>query len=894
MVAIAASAAAFLVVMGVVSIVVWVRIRKQRQKMKMLDLKEGENPRSVKTYNADTLTELSHQEGSVLRAHGGLPYGKPNEWGLLQSRETLQSAEALIQPKPEPESSWPLVERARSLRNSIRRARSKRFKAGHRRTSSMATVSETVPSVSRDSKDGIPLSAVAGFLELPAERTPRQTPEIPGEEEGFHLGMRPMSPAAWPPPAQQERVFPVLDNIISQGVSDPSPMVFKETPTLLRGGSIVSRTAGHVPDRSVPPPPPAAFPQERFSYLRNDSVMRLSSMSIDTTNSSILEDGKSGPRSADTELTSPTSPSGGTSVPFSASDVGVKNGRRSFIAADTSAPPNFIMRSSSNADGHKKSSREAMSLRRVMTTTSRNPSNASNRSNDLPHRSESLSSSPFQRNSSLRSSPLMSTPAYQTGNRSSWRSPTSSLAHIPQVSQFHQKPPPAYESEQFENDPFYGGSPASNGTLFSTGSPSQPGAYMPQSPLQRSSLSIKSPLPSALKGSNSQRKSRGHRRQNCVRISIHPPITFGGPTFSPTLEEGPEDLDTMEEVDLRESAVNGISKSQSSLSANTPSPQLLSKRGSGSRRTKPVISAHSSLGPLAEEPQPFLQTRTPSKKRKKAPTDTPDDTPVLAKGHALPSILTSLPPTAKGSLSHAPSAEREPPTWAVREAPPPTAHKDSSSISTGSPQRASLKGPRTQPGKPTRKNSTRAPQPKPMGMEPLLGPTSPTGLPLITGTQGSDWRKSIDSLQRTQANVSTGFYRHNHDSQGSLASGLNSSMRPISPYGTKASTMRDKVTIWEDANRSASPPKPTTPEFGTGYTFQLDTKFSPSHAKSSVPRTLSKSGNDSPVRMPAHRASPTPTSARRDMVTPKGKGLGIGVTRATPISLYDGDGFLKE
>lgn len=892
-VAIAASAAAFLVVMGVVSIVVWVQIRKQRQKMRTVGLKEGENPRSVMAYNADTLTELSHQEGSVLRAHGGLPYGKPNEWGLLQSRETLQSAEALIKPKPEPESSWPLVERARSLRNSIRRATSKRFKAGHRRTSSMATVSEMVPGASRDSKDDIPLSAVEGVLELPAERTPRQTPEIPGEE-GFHLGMRPMSPAAWPPPAQQERVFPVLDNIISQDLFDPSPTIFKESPTRIRGGSIVSRTAGHVPDQSVPPPPPAAFPQERFSYLRNDSVMRLSSMSIDTTNSSILEDGKNGPRSADTELASPTFPSGGTFVPFSASDVGVKNGRRSFIAANTSAPPNFIMRSSSSADGHGKSSREATSPRRSMTTTSQNPSNASNRSNDLPRRSESLSSNPLQRKSSLRGSPLVSTAAYQNGNRLSWRSPTSSLAHTPQVSQFYQQPPPAYESEQFENDPFYGGSPASNGTLFSTGSPSQPRAYMPQSPLQRSSLSIKSPLPSALKGSNSQRKSKGHRRQNCVRISIHPPITFGGPAFSPTLKEEDEDLDAMEEVDLRESAINGTSKSQSSLSANTPSPQPLSKRGSGSRRTKPVISAHSSLGPLAEEPQPLLQTRTPSKKRKKAPTDNLDDTPVLAGGHALPGIFTSLPSTGEGSLSHTPSPEREPPVWAIGEAPSPTANKNLSSISTGSPRRPPLKGPRTQPGKPTHKNSTHAPQPKPMEMEPLMGPSSPTGLPLITGTQGSDWRKSNDSLQRTQPNASIGSYRHNRDSQGSLASGLDSSMRPISPYGTKASTVRDKVTIWEDANRSASPPKPTARQFGAGYTFQLDTNLSPSHAKSSIPRTLSKSGNSSPVRMPAHRAPPTPTSAQRGMMTPNGKGLGIGVTCATPVSLYDGDGFLKE
>lgn len=882
-VAIAASGAAFFVVLGVVMVVVWVRVRKERHAMRMLGLKEGDNPRSIKTHDAETLTEISHLEGSVLRTHGHLPYGKPNEWGQMESRETLLRPKS--EPKSEPESSWPLMERARSLRNSIRRARSKQLtKAGLRRMGSMATVSEMMPSPTRSSKDDIPLSAVEGVLELPAERTPRQTPEIPREEEGFHLGMRPMSPAAWPPPGQQPQanVFPVLDSFLSQDLFDPPPMSVEESPTRIRGGSIVSQTAGHVPDQLIPPPPPAAFPQERFSYLRNDSFMRLSSMSLDTTNSSILEDGRNGPRSTETDLTSSIFSSGGTFVPFSANDVGVKNGRRTFIAANTSMPPTFLMRSSSTADGQRKTSDEAMSPRRSMTTASRNPSNASDRSNALPRRSESLSSNAPERNSSIRVSTPRSMASYQNGNRKSWWSPTSNLAHTPHTSQFYQEQPPVYESEQFDSDPFYGGSPASNGTLFSVGSPGQPTSYMPQSPMQRSSLSIKGPLPSALKSSNSQRKSKGHRRQNCVRISIHPPMTFGGPAFSPTVEEEPEDMDTMEEVDLREITINGTSKPQPSLSANTPSPLPLSKRGSGSRRTKPVISAPSSLGPLAEEPQPTLHTRTPSKKRKKAPTDNPDDTPVFVKGHALPGIFTSLPPAREVNLSQTPSPEREDPLWAAGEVPSPTTHANASGISTGSPRRPPLKGPRTQPGKPGRKNSPQSQPPK--LMQPLMRPTSPIELPHVTGTQGSDWRKSIDSLHVPRTDPSTGSFRRNRDCQGSLASGLDSSMRPISPvYGSKGSTVRDKVTIWEDANRSASPPKPHATQFGAGYTFQLDTNLSPTHAKGSIPRSLSKSGNHSPIRM-SGRAPPTPT----------GKGLGIGVTCATPVSLYDGEGFLKE
>ncbi|KAJ5177183.1 uncharacterized protein N7482_003060 [Penicillium canariense] len=889
-VAIAASGAAFFIVCGVVAVVVWVRFRKERHALRVLRLTPGENTRKIQTFAGDTLTELSHQEGSVLRAHGQLPYGKPTEWGKLESRETL------LRPKNGSETSWPLMERARSLRNSIRRARSKRFsRTGHKRVDSMATVSEMVPSPPGSSRENIPLSAVEGVLELPAERTPQQTPEIPREEEGFHLGMRPMSPAsAWPPTTQraQSTLFPVLPGNNSQDMFDPPSMIFDESPTRLRGGSIVSQTAGHVPDQSIPPPPPpAAFPQERFSYLRNDSVMRLSSMSLDTTNSSILDDGRNGPRSADTDLTSPIFPSGGTFVPYSANDVGVKNGRRSFIAANTSLPPNFPIRSSSNADNHRRMAEEAVSPRRSMTTTSRNPSNASSRSNGVPRRSESMSSNPPQRHSSLRNSTPGPPAGYQKANSSAWRSPHSNAAYVLHFSQYQQQPP-GYENEQFDNDPFYGGSPASNGTLFSTGSPGQPLAYMPQSPMQRSSLSIKGPLPSALKGSNSQRKSKGHRRQNCVRISIHPPMTFGGSVFSPTVEEEPEDLDAMEEVDLRESTINGTPKAQPSPPVNTSSPLPRSKRGSGSRRTKPVISAPSSLGPLAEEPQPRTHTRTPSKKRKKAPTDNADDTPIFARDHSLPGIFTALPPSGDVSLSHTPSPEREPPVWAVPGAPSPLAYENSPASGTGSPRRTAVKGPRTQPGKPARSNSTRAPPPRPIG--PLMGPTSSPGLPFITGTQGSDWRRSTDTLHRTQTDASNHSYRRYRESQGSLASALDSSMCPTSPvYGTNASTVRDKVTIWEDANRSGSPPKPPAPQFAGNYAFPPDTNASPVHMKNTIPRSISKSGR-SPARMASYRAPPTPTSARRGMTTPTGKGLGIGIGCATPVSLYDGDGFFRE
>ncbi|KAJ5191935.1 uncharacterized protein N7498_010920 [Penicillium cinerascens] len=881
-VAIAASAAAIFVVFSVVGIVVWVRVRKERHALRLLRLKQGQYARSTNTFTGNTLTELSHEEGHVLGTHGQLPYGKPGEWGQLTSRESLVR-------KNNSDPSFPLIEKARSLRHSISRTRSRRLSrfSKHSRLSSMATVDETVIhhpiSPPRISKDDIPLSAVEGVLELPAERTPRHTPEMNQDNAGFHLGMRPVSPG-WPFPSQKERsgLFPVLEDRNSQEMFDPPPRVFEELPQRIRGNSICSQSAGIAPDDPIPPPPPAAFPTDRMSYARNDSVMRLSSMSLDTTNSSILDDGRNGPGSADTDLTSPIFPSGGTFVPFSANDVGKKDGRRSFIAANTNTamPPlqNFPVRSSSTAEARKKSSMDWISPRRSMTTTSRNPSSSSQRWSGPPCRSDSLSSNPPSRNASLRSGTPVSIKGFQMLNSINWRSSGSQNGCVPHFSQFQQ--PTVYENEQ-QHDPFYGGSPQSTGTLFSAGSPGQTiSSSMPPSTMQRSSLSQRGPLTSALKSANSQRK--GHRRQNCVRISIHPPMTFTGPAFSPTVEEEPEDIDQMEEVDLRESTINA--KSLPALPANTTSPVSLSKGASRRNKAQP-----STLGPLAEEPQSHVN-KSSSKKRKQSPSDALDTNP-LNKHRDLPGLDTALPPDTDDALTHTPSPSRIPPLWELPEAP---LSSYENSPGTGSPRRSAVKGPRSQPPQaPRAARSNSARSPSKASIDPFIGPGLTSGLPLVTGTQGSDWRKSTDSLHRAATDASDGVHRRDRNSQGSLAGGLGP--LPASPmYGVTtskgSSTVRDRVTIWEDANRGGSPPKPPATHLPGTYTFPDN--VSPTHAKNSTPRSLCK--NSSPTRLNGQQITPTPASARRGMTTPTGKALGLGIGAATPMSLYDGEGFLRE
>lgn len=882
-IAIAACGAAIFIALSVAGVVVWVRYRKERHTMRLMGFTQrpGRRSRALESYPVDTLTELSRAEGSVLRAHGQLPYGKPSEWGQLTSKESL------YRPKSESVSSIPFTERARSLRHSLSRSRSKRLsRSSHKRMSSLGTLgalseSNQLPSPPSKSsisilKEDVPLSAVEGVLELPAERTPTQTPDPNEDDTGFHLGMKPVSPG-WPfPSRERSSLFPVSEDRNSSAFDSNT----EESPTRLRGGSIASQTAGMMPGHSIPPPPPpAAFPPDRFSYARNDSVMRLSSMSLDTTNSSILDDGRNGPRSADTDRASPTFPSG-TFVPFSAADVGVKDGRRSFIATNTSIPPmhNFPVRSYSTTETRHKS--ESLSPRRSLTT---HHSGASiDRFGGAPRRTDSMSSSnPPSRHASLRSGTPVGRLGYQH-SAPSWRSSGSHMPSGPHGNQYQNST--GYDNGEMENDPFYVGSPG-GGTLFhQVRSPGNSGnTSKPPSPMQRTSLSQNGNLTSALKGGNPQRK--GHRRQNCVRISIHPPMTFGSSMFSPTVEEEPEDFDKMEELDLRETSINNPTKLLPSLPPTTASPLSSSRRSKyGSRHGKPGLG---SLGPLVEEPLPPMYDDSPCKKRNRASSTVGANKPTFENNRALPELFTSLPMSHGNSLTHTPSPERVPPVWEMSKTPF-ASHENSPAI--GSPRRSAVKGPRNQPGvMPARRQSTCRPLTSHNTPDSPLA--SPNRLPLvmsITGTEGSDWRRSTDSLQRAKTDAPNPSFRRDRVSISSLDNGLG----PVggsSLYGSRRSSMvQDHVTIFEDPNQTTSPPQSSVqPPIGSFRTPES----SPIRSKNSVPRSM-PTNQQFPPHMSSHNAPPTPTSPRRGMTTPTSKGLALGT--ATPGSLYDGDGFLRE
>ncbi|KAJ6185695.1 hypothetical protein N7519_006996 [Penicillium mononematosum] len=598
-------------------------------------------------------------------------------------------------------------------------------------------------------------------------------------------------------------------------------------------------------------------------------------MSLDTTNSSILDDGRNGPRSADTDMTSPDFPSG-TFVPFSAADVGVKDGRRSFIATNTSIPPmhNFPVRSSSTTETRHKSA--PLSPRRSLTT--HHSGLSSDRLSGAPRRTDSMSSSnPPSRHASLRSGTPVGRLGYPN-SAPSWRSSGSHMPFGPHVNQFQSCTD--YENDEIVNDPFYVGSPG-GGTLFQpVRSPGNAGkTAKPPSPMQRTSLSLKGNPPSALKGGNPQRK--GHRRQNCVRISIHPPMTFGSSTFSPTVEEEPEDFDKMEELDLRESAINNPPKPLPSLPPTPPSPLSSSRRSKyGSRHGKPGLG---SLGPLVEEPQlQMYDDDSPCKKRSRAPSAMAGNKLPFEDNRALPELFTSLPVSHGNSLTHTPSSEKVPPVWELSDTPLPS-HENSPAM--GSPRRSAVKGPRSQPGAiPARRQTTCAPLTSSHHTDSPLA--SPNRLPLVMMT-GADPQTHFNARKRMLQIAHPGEIVSQclaWTTDLVPLAGLHSTA-PAGPQWSKIVLLSSRIPT----RLSPLSRPPCRPRLDHSRTPES----SPTRDKNSVPRST-PTNQQLPPHMSSHHAPPTPTSPRRGMTTPTGKGLGLGIGTATPASLYDGDGFLRE
>ncbi|PLB45952.1 hypothetical protein P170DRAFT_414683 [Aspergillus steynii IBT 23096] len=849
-VAIAVSCGVVFIVTTVVGTIVWVRIRQERLSLAVANSRDGPYVHGLQTFPTETLTELSREEGSALRQYGQLPYGRPNEWGLLASRESL------VQSTADSEASPNFMEKARGLRRSLSQslsrsqsARRSRSFVRPRRLSSLAPLKETTerasppPHSAGAQDDDMPTSAVDGAFELPTERTPRHTPERDDEmSPSMDSSTRHMS-GQWIGAHQRERsgsLFPVIeDNLLG----------FEQGRA--RGGSITAQSAGLMPEQPVPPPP-SAYPPNRFRLSKNDSI-GLSSLSLETADSSILDDGRRGSVGIDGDFVSPALPPCPTFAPYSANDVGrMEYDRRSFLPPSSIVPAPFIFPPNSPAREVQRIEPDRHSPRRSLTA--RSPSCSSGQVGPAPRRSESLSTTTTSqsRRESMYAD-LDQIPPLNPAPRNS--------ALLPHFSQMQRHS--VYGNPQREHDPFIASAHSVSGFIGSANAPSRrPNSFsIQEAHLQTSATHPRPPLPSAMKGGSGPRK--GHRRQNCVRISIHPPITFGAPAFSPMVEE-PEELDNgdrrrSEVSDLSTSNMSLLNSSVSSLSMNRSSYHELAND-----RPRTIE---------APESRPISSYRSPSKKRKHSRHDSGDSVVSASDNDkTLPELVTSLPTTTESSMSRTPSPDKHAPLWTVpNHIASPTIYE--SSPSPGSPRRSAVKGPRSLSAKPGR-NSFRA---LPLDENASSGTEDP--VPRTKSMRRETITKSADSLQRaksssavdsplfTAGRIAVDMDRRNNRSSTTaqqFSSGANQTPWPH---------VGRIVPIWEDRaiEQRQSTQKPS-----------VSLVNEPAELQGEVPPT--------PKRDPSRGRQ----MSRPAFTTPIKKTVGLGIGAATPGSLYDGDGFLKE
>ncbi|KNG90493.1 hypothetical protein ANOM_001202 [Aspergillus nomiae NRRL 13137] len=804
-VAIAVVCAAICIVGGVSGTLAWLRVRQRRRRF------SGKQLLGMQTFPAETLTDLSREEGSMLRQYGQLPYGRPNEWGVLESHESLAHSQ------DDSDTLSPQTEKGRSLCRSLSGCHRQSRLLRPYRINSLTPLTENIdgPPASRrpsSPRDDVSISAVDGALELPTETSPRNTPDREQEKHDADLSIRPIS---GPGPSLYQRdhssgLFPVLeDRYQSFDLSCSRP----------RTASIIAQRPGVAPDQPVPPPP-CAYPPNRFRLSKNDSL-RFSSLSLETADSSIMNESRR------------------LQLAWIVS-----------VAFYSRSPAPFVFPAGSLPGEAERLEPDRTSPRRSLTA--RSPIHSMERISAPPRRSESLNVRPPRRES-----------LPQTDQE---RMAGCNPALLPHFSQLQRHS--VYGSQRRENDPFYGGMSAGFSRSSAQG-------WTNISPIQESHLPssngyLKPPLASAMRSGNRPRK--GHRRQNCVRISIQPPITFGGATFAPMVEE-PEELD---ELDMHASQMSDLSASNISSLRSSVSGFSMSRIGSDPQGDVTRITEISDSRPPSYRNSTYLAS---SKKRKHSRDDSIDSvlsTLNTGMDKTLPEIITTLPPSFGDSLIDTPSPDRPIPVWmAPKYSGSPTAYENAPS--PGSPRRSAVKGPRSQPARP-RLNSARSHL-----LENGANATSPPIRPRSQSVKHGSNRKSVDSVQRAKSITTSSprpYSQHmNEQEKPALDSSFPTqqqnytqpSERPSSRSSSRAGNRI--VPIWEDHGRTPSR-RPTK--------------------KSTISIISEESG---PAELHGESSPRKPErlkSARPEFSTPVKRAVGLGIGAATPGSLYDGDGFLKE
>lgn len=573
-IAIAVGGAVFVFVALSIIMVIVLRVRQRHHlaisrtaRRRRLSLYAGNVP-----IVGDNSYTQSPRPRNVLRHNTHAPYMPNNGWRAISSRESLPHkpllkglSRALVvdgrQSKQDrPRRSWPL---------STRRKAGSVIPLAHLEGSPLSAITERSGNNSAPSPDG------GRIAELPAENSPRLTPEkttepnAPEIQDCSHSEIWPTTPLRPRPlfhgydtkrSAERVSQFSAVEkyesiasivDAVKRGANLERPA---RPRALSRSVSLCSQQSGLAPDEPMPPLPlrtPVTAMHRHHRRNSEDSPSRYSSGSYETANSSILVDRDSEPFSqTGTDLTSYlASPplSFRTSRDPRKHEIGF-NGWNPAAMTNLELPSHgrHIMR------GFDRNQLQAMSTRIRDAQHSVSRDSSSGLSMDIAEQLDDVVPRRTHSNASWLARPGRELP--QTCSDSLLRTPTPMGLDSFSRRHSYYGPTPSGRSSYRNSfvdrseDPRSKRASASilqdvsgNRTSPARGQSQRRPYSLPGSNVcQDARLLIR---PSALKGGSGFRPPF-HRRQNCVRMSILPPVIIGPTTFPPTEEEPEETPET--------------------------------------------------------------------------------------------------------------------------------------------------------------------------------------------------------------------------------------------------------------------------------------------------------------------------------------------------------------
>ncbi|RAO68787.1 uncharacterized protein BHQ10_004799 [Talaromyces amestolkiae] len=336
-------------------------------------------------------------------------------------------------------------------------------------------------------------------------------------------------------------------------------------------------------------------------------------------------------------------------------------------------------------------------------------------------------------------------------------------------------------------------------------------------------------------------------------------------------------------------------------------------------------SRHRSTGSIKEESthlsesSPDTNSRIPrprsSRKRARSGTESGDDVFTSENRVMIPNNIFSRSPD-EGQLLTTPSPERHEPLWSLPRSDEfsSSSPKFPANASTGSPRRATPKGPRNQPDR-----QQRTTEPPSLTIDTSYdvspGSESPTKRGVnrsqtLAASPTKDVRKSITLLRRMNSEACDEDSR-SYRRMGRNTSFIQHSDRSIRtpPSKRNSAISNDSLTIWEDASEDDIVISPAVRQKNLPFKIleRIDSEGTVEENLNAivenqklltirqVPPSSSiitsevgdrNNNSDSPDEVAPKRSTA--------MQTPNSKVRGYASVAATPGSLYDRDGFLKE